>query len=255
MKKLCLVVSLAGTLITTNLFGGMVTLVDNTSLYSYGNGGEFRAVGDAGLNNIVNWNAYSTATKGTTSDAIDGGSWGYNSGLAVAGHAYFQTFCIEFTEEFSPGGQYSVSTSDHALYGHVGGSPGVPITIGTAWLYSHFASGALAGPNGFNAGYDYTYGANRSASAGALQQAIWWLQGETGGVDNSWVDLVSSHYADPKAAANGAFNVKALNLGDPGQVQDQLVIVPEPTTMVAGALLLLPFAASTLRSVRRSRPA
>jgi F0F1-type ATP synthase assembly protein I len=29
--------------------------------------------------------------------------------------------------------------------------------------------------------------------------------------------------------------------------------VPEPTTMIAGALLLLPFGASTLRILRKSR--
>jgi len=31
------------------------------------------------------------------------------------------------------------------------------------------------------------------------------------------------------------------------------VVVPEPTTMIAGALLLLPFGASTLRVLRRHR--
>jgi hypothetical protein len=31
------------------------------------------------------------------------------------------------------------------------------------------------------------------------------------------------------------------------------VVVPEPTTLVAGALLLLPFGASTLRIVRKKR--
>jgi hypothetical protein len=32
-----------------------------------------------------------------------------------------------------------------------------------------------------------------------------------------------------------------------------LAPVPEPTTLIAGALLLLPFGASTLRIVRKSR--
>ena len=31
-----------------------------------------------------------------------------------------------------------------------------------------------------------------------------------------------------------------------------LVAVPEPTTMIAGALLLLPFGASTLRMLRKN---
>jgi hypothetical protein len=32
-------------------------------------------------------------------------------------------------------------------------------------------------------------------------------------------------------------------------------VVPEPTTMIAGALLLLPFGASTLRLLRKNRKA
>jgi hypothetical protein len=46
-----------------------------------------------------------------------------------------------------------------------------------------------------------------------------------------------------------------------GSIQDtysqniQILAVPEPTTMVAGALLLLPFGASTLRLLRKNRTA
>ena len=36
---------------------------------------------------------------------------------------------------------------------------------------------------------------------------------------------------------------------------DNVSVVPEPTTMVAGALLLLPFGASTLRILRKNRTA
>jgi hypothetical protein len=237
MRKLALAIALAGVVATPSLFAVMsVTLVDSSGnnaglTYSYANGGEFRAVGNADLNAAVNWSAYSTTTSGTTSDAIDGGSWGYGSGLAVAGQKYFQTFCIEYTEEFTPGGTYAVSVSGSALYGHALGPPGVPVTMGTAWLYSQFAAGTLSG-------YNYAYGSVRSGTAGSLQQAIWYLQGENGGVDNSLVTLASTAVggeANLFHAANGAFGVEALNLGDPGAAQDQLVIVPEPTTMVAGA--------------------
>jgi hypothetical protein len=62
----------------------------------------------------------------------------------------------------------------------------------------------------------------------------------------------------------------ALNLYDPnnsdglngsspttinGLRQDQLAIVPEVTTLLWGAVLLLPFGASTLRIVRKNRAA
>jgi choice-of-anchor C domain-containing protein len=40
-----------------------------------------------------------------------------------------------------------------------------------------------------------------------------------------------------------------------GAVIDNVSLVPEPTTLIAGALLLLPFGASTLRRLRKSRTA
>jgi hypothetical protein len=106
-------------------------------------------------------------------------------------------------------------------------------------------------------GYDYSYGGGRTANAGDLQKAIWYLQRESGGVNNNWVALAAAHVTGSVFdAADGAFGVKVLNLGAPGTVQDQLVmVVPEPTTIIAGALLLLPFGASTLRMLRKSRKA
>jgi len=62
--------------------------------------------------------------------------------------------------------------------------------------------------------------------------------------------------ADWTKAANGAYGVADMTLDNPGQAQDQLVIVvPETSTVIAGALLLLPFGASTLRILRKNRVA
>jgi hypothetical protein len=228
MKKLCVLASLAGVMAAPSLFATMqVTLYQDTSSYSYGSGGEFRAVGNKDLNNVVNWSAY--------------------SGNTASSGSYFQTFCIEDTEFFSPGTRYDAAISDNALYGHAGASPGVPVTMGTAWLYSQFAAGTLSG-------YTYTYGGGRTEDAGSLQEAIWYFQGENNNVSsvtNKWVTLANEKVAGAFDAADGAFGVEALNLGAPGAVQDQLVIVPEPTTMLAGALLLLPFGVSTLRILRK----
>ena len=248
MKKALIVLSLATAMTATSVFASMsVILLDNTSQYSFGSGGEFRAVGNAGLDAVVNWAAYSSATKGTVSSASDSSSSGYNSSLN--GQMYFQTFCIEANEYFSPGTSYSVGISPNAMYGSQPPN-GDPISIGTAWLYSQFAAGTLSG-------YTYAYGSGRasSTSAGALQEAIWWLEDESGGVKNSFVTAaeaaLSLNDTTIKNNANGAYGVYALNLGNPGAVQDQLVIVPEATTMVAGALLLLPLGASTLRILRK----
>lgn len=251
MKRLVVLAGVVGMLSAPAVQAAMqVTLMDDTSQYSYGNGGEFRAVGNSDLlGALYNLAAYSSSTKGTVG-AADVGSWGYSSGLA--GQSYFQTFCIETSEEFSPGAAYNVSLSDKAKYGSQGPN-GDPISIGTAYLYSQFAKGILSG-------YNYAYGGGRTTSAGALQQAIWWLEDETGGVKNSFITAAETALgnltdAQIKADAYGAYGVMALNLGAPGAVQDQLVLVPEPATCVAGALLLLPFGVSTLRVFRKNRRA
>jgi len=251
---------------------GNITLIDNTGLYSYGNGGEFRAAGDARLTSIVNQSAYSQYTLGQLNDANNVG-WGSQSGYAQNGALYFQTFCTEYNEEFTPGNPYNVSyVGNAALYDARGSGNPVPITIGVAYLYSLFASGNLAG-------YDYAYGSGRSVSAGELQSAIWDLLGEnvgyldtsssTSGNNNYWiyqilVDKFGSQSAWD-AAANGAYGVADMVLSSPGAAQDQLVIinngqpqavpVPEASTVFAGALMLLPLGASALRIVRKNRQA
>ena len=260
MKKTCVVLGLAGLMAAPNLFAAMsVTLMDDTpgmnSTYSYsqGDGGEFRAVGNSGLDGVVNWGAYSSATKGTVTAANDGASWGYGQGLAVPGSSYFQTFCTELREEYSPGGLYPISSIGNAALNNNTGHP-VPITLGVAYLYSKFAAGTLGGYD-----YSYTDGGGRSASAGNLQNAIWSLLGEqdisllTGA---ALTDLQNSGIAeaDWTAAANGAYGVEDMTLNNPGQAQDQLVIVvPESTTIIAGALLLLPLGASTFKILHKKR--
>jgi hypothetical protein len=242
MKKLSTIIGVAGVLFATNLyasFDGTVTL--NQGAYSYGNGGEFTAV---------------------------------TSGLGT-----FQTFCIEYTEEFSPGNTYDYKKNTGAVAGGPGAfatdpNTGLPmdnISIGTAWLYSQFRAGTLA---------NYFTG-TRQANAGALQDAIWYLEGETttlafNGADGTYyynlakLNAGSGGLSDAQVMADslGAYGVIALNLfNGPAATQvtkngvtynlnqDQLAIVPEPTTMIAGAFLLLPFGASTLRILRRNRAA
>ena len=45
------------------------------------------------------------------------------------------------------------------------------------------------------------------------------------------------------------------NPNDTGVAQPQLIAVPEPATILAGVLTLLPFGASTLRILRRKQAA
>lgn len=103
-----------------------------------------------------------------------------------------------------------------------------------------------------------------------MERRAAFLQGD------SWATLISydgSYAADfwaehalPDDATNvvfiqetgGPFTIYTVanDAGDSITYQiDSVVTVPEPTTMIAGALLLLPFGADTLRILRRNRTA
>src|SRR5208283_3440748 len=111
------------------------------------------------------------------------------------------------------------------------GLPMDNISIGTAWLYSQFQAGTLTLDDGMGSYFD----ANRLANAGELQQAIWYLEDETGGQDNGYVTLAETALggltdAQVKADSNGAYGVVALNLFnmDGSLAQNQLAVVPAP---------------------------
>jgi hypothetical protein len=246
MKKFLYMAGLAGVMAAPNLyaaFDGTITLTQGA--YSYGNGGEFKAV-------------TSQPSLGT-----------------------FQTFCLEYNQEFAPGAQYSYFQNTGAVSGdgnlgtpHTDPHTGLPmdnLSVGTAWLYSQFRAGTLTRDTGTGSYFD----ANRLNNAGELQQAIWFLEDETGGVNNGYVGLAETALSETlsqiKADSLGAYGVIALNLYSTVQVgnnppvvingttyyqsQDQLAIVPETTTVIAGLLLLLPLGASTLRILRKNRMA
>ena len=258
--NLKMIASWAGLLAAPSLFASMqVTLLDNTGLSSHSDAGEFRAVGNDALDAVVNWEAYSSATTGTVG-ATAAKSWSYKP--SRAGGKYFETFWIEYDEMVSPGTPYNVGISDNSRFDQAGKYPETPVTLGTAWLYSHFAAGTLAyiDMHGASKFYRYAYGTGRTSDAGALQAAIWFLQGEEGGLNNVWAQAAQDALGGLTACeadAKGRWGVKALNLDVYGQTQNLLVVasVPEPPTHTAGALLLLALGASTLRVLRKNRAA
>jgi hypothetical protein len=225
MKRLYMLAGLVVVLAVPTVRAQMqITLYQDTANYSYSDGGEFSAVPNAALLSFANPTlaGYVPATADPT-----------------AVNPYFQTFCVELSEHFTPGDTYNASFSYNIKYN--GGSflpNGEPLTMGTAWLYSQFAAGTLIGSGPLP--YDYTYGGGRTATAGDLQEAIWYLQGEdslvNGGADgtafyNAAVSALGATIInDP---ANGAYGVVVLNLtsGD-GNDQDQLMVVPNPSVVV-----------------------
>jgi len=161
----------------------------------------------------------------------------------------FSTFCLEKDENLSTSGTYVGNLNDKALAGGVNTNSGDPISLGTAWLYSQFARGTLAGyaygdPSGVPA-YDAAEIAARKSSASALQNAFWILEDEQAAAANPFIALaaaaLNTDLAGLKADANGAYGVKAINLFTrDGQYRQDILVLPDGGTtlvMLGGGVL------------------
>ena len=156
------------------------------------------------------------------------------SGAAKISSGGFLTFCIEYNEHFVPGGTYNYAVSNGARNGGVSGQTSLNydgVSNATAWLYSEFAKGTLAGVANFayntsDKGYGY------------LQNAIWNLEGELT-ASNALANYAKANVANWNADSNGSYGVQALNLtytnGD--RAQDQLYFHNVPDQGVTVALL------------------
>src|SRR5687768_515798 len=193
--------------------------------YRDGVGGEFNVRADdsagAALLGDVLSSGY-TVVNGT----IPGTANGTRMNPGFADLLGFQTFCLEYNEFIELDGIYEARISGGSIFGGVaggvdpdGGGPlpkTDPISIGTAYLYTLFATGALTG-------YDYTNGTGRESSAVQLQKAIWFLEDEillTSSQTSSNVFLTGTIgaltlFGNSAAKANNDFDlyhVRALNL-------------------------------------------
>lgn len=164
----------------------------------------------------------------------------------------FNTFCVELAETITFNTQYKVSDISRKTV-----ATNKPLTVATAWLFSKFIEG-------FNAGLDFVIGAQpyslsntaqRDRDARSLQLAIWstmgWDISGQANYNNSnatntaiknkadyWITLASGQ-SDPDG---NYFNVGIMNLVEKngnGNRQDQLVIVPEASTIAVWSVLSL----------------
>jgi hypothetical protein len=157
----------------------------------------------------------------------------------------YSSFCLEKGEHVPIGYRYDVVVAKEVLsggtnYGPVGPQGGDLLDPMTAYLYTQFRAGTLAG-------YDYDPLAGRAASAGALQDVIWYIEDE---IAKTWIDGDASLQDQFYTAAVGAGwtdigNVRVLNLYTEGHIgevdyynQDQLtmVAVPAPGAIALGSL-------------------
>jgi hypothetical protein len=191
--------------------------------YQSGSGGEFTLTPNTGTGGL-SW----------VLDNYDSKALWYNE-------TAFQTFCLETKEHISTSTTYSATLSNAAILGSVGASNGEdPISVGTAHLYYEFATGTLAN-------YSYYDTASRMASAAALQNTIWWLEGEISDStmatlgSNIFKDYILNLYSETKAKDdnNGRYSVMALNLWGYNSTtnkydiprQSQLVVTPIPASI------------------------
>jgi len=113
----------------------------------------------------------------------------------------FITFCLEYNEHISFGPKFYYNVSDTARYG--GNNTLDPLSRGAAWLYLHLTAGDLAG-------YDHS-----AAQADLFQKAIWYLEDESAGENNSYVTAAANANGgldEAKKDNNGLYGVGVMNL-------------------------------------------
>jgi hypothetical protein len=189
---------------------------------------------------------------------LPGNTGGGEFKLTDVGNAadWIITFCLQKTEYMNFSNNFIVdSINPYTLTDpyEKGGDPQGRdwISSQTAWLYTQFTDGTLAG---------YAYNgtaAQRSASADALQHAFWMWEGEEAVDESNYYYALAKNHT-PQNFGTGDVAVMNLKLYNPGaqnhlaEAQDQLirVSVPEPATLTLMGAGMLGMAAVR----RRRRP-
>jgi len=234
--SIALVLGLVAAPALADYSGGRIYYDRETSYYS-GNGGEFTIKEDGdGYPFQLSNSAYADVARGVQSPES------------------FQTFCVENTEYVDQPMDVKVSTTwtsgdnypqwdsdnEHFPQSHaIEGSEDVGDDLNpeTAYLYSHFARGSLGGYHYALTGTDPTSGLTRAQSAGQLQHAIWFAEGEIGSLTSgSWAETWYDQAVDHQWADIG--NVRVLNMYTTGGglAQDQLYLIPAPGAALLGVI-------------------
>ncbi len=234
------------------------TLTISTTKNRIGNGGEFKITG------------------------FDDGFLPPTSLMTDIDDGDFNTFCMEYNEYIALNGNYNYDIGTAAIHGGVGGGNPDPLGEATAKLYYTFwtdqwdvsTSGTAAGDL-TDVDFDYNplnkdnSGTTRDTDGRALQEALWYLEGERtwAQINATAKDMVNfAQDADltwellGQDGWTGIGGVRIINLwsydayGNRVENQSQLVVVPLPSSVLMGLALLATLAVvSTVRRRRRQQ--
>lgn len=149
-----------------------------------------------------------------------------------SGSNLFDTFCLESMQHFVPGNTY-VATVDERAYGGGVGLAGDPISAYSEYIYSQWRGG---NPGGW--------------SDLSVSQALWYAEGEVGGVANAVYDAAVTALGESAASQSASSNTRALNLwtlvwrsdGQGGgwyegtDNQSQIMLIPAPGAALLGVI-------------------
>ncbi len=141
---------------------------------------------------------------------------------------YFDTFCLEKNEYFSPGGDYLVASMGMEAIlggtnnGSAGPNGGDPVSDAAVWLYASYFDGV----------FDGGFGPRNPALADRLQNAIWFAEDEI--TDATDYNAFTNGITDFTVTGWDIQAVNLVSIGSGANIQSQLVgaPVPEPTTML-----------------------
>jgi hypothetical protein len=169
-----------------------------------------------------------------------GGAWAgvYNN---IVNGVFTPGFCIDVARESGSESDYSYTTLSSSPLTPAGPMGTAAATIVEQLWYTYFSA----------AESDVT-----GATAAALQVAIWDTVAIGAGNHYSIVVDPGLQSAALTMLAGSASSPTADLIGlTSSDGQNYVVAVPEPTTIISGMLMLLPFGASTLRILRKNRAA
>ncbi|MBP7828040.1 MAG: hypothetical protein KA236_16005 [Verrucomicrobia bacterium] len=247
MKKLFVLTAAglmaASTLLAVEIGQEGVIYTKDLGPYQAGRGGEFTLIPESGF--------------------LDLSGYAKEVYFGIDNRETFQSFCLETREYIYKDDTYKAKVASAALAGGVSDPKGDPISIGTSWLYSQFATGQLEN-------YVYEDTDKRLKSADQLQVVIWWLEDEMDedgnlykpASDNPFLEALIKEFdneekfkSDAKPGENGVY-VLQLRTGD-GDPRQDVLYYQTPTGGGGGVpdggftLLLLGSAMAGLSVVRR----